>query len=58
MATAQPIETFSSEADLGGPSGLCLSGNPSIEVGGFAPPNCIDGVPGGSRPRGLPNIGF
>ncbi len=37
MAAAQPIAKFVSKPDSGGPNGFFPSGNPSIEVGGYAP---------------------
>ncbi len=37
QAGTQPFEKFVSEPDCGGPSGLFPTGNPSIELGGFAP---------------------
>ncbi len=37
LAGTQPFEEFSSKPDFGGPNGLFPPGNPSIEVGGFAP---------------------
>ncbi len=37
LAGTQPFEKFFSKSDLGGPHGVLPPGNPSIEVGGFAP---------------------
>ena len=37
LARTQPFEKFFSKPDFGGPHGLFPAGNPSIEVGSFAP---------------------
>ncbi len=43
LAATQRTEKFFVKARFGGPSGLVVPpGNPSIEVGGFAPPKLMD----------------
>ncbi len=51
MAGTQPIEKFLSKPDFGGPSGLFIQGNPSIE-----PPTSIHGFPWREETASTPNI--
>ncbi len=58
LAATQPIEKLFSRFYFGGPNGLFPPGNPSIEVGGEAPPPQFMGFPEGRGRLDPPRSGL